>query len=171
MVKKYEITRDCKTVDSVKVCRIKALKDINTMFNRVSKGDLGGYVEKENNLSQEGDAWVSGNAVVKDNALVGGNAWVSGNAVVKDNALVSGNALVGDEAIIMRNARVREKAVVSGNALVNGNALVECYTFLSDSVKLSSGRVCVSSNIVFNSQDKLDDYLKYAKKYEAWFEL
>ncbi len=29
-------------------------------FGNVDKGDLGGYVEKENNLSQNGNAWVFG---------------------------------------------------------------------------------------------------------------
>jgi len=45
------------------LCRIKALRD----FGDVKKGDIGGYVEKENNLSQLGNAWVYGNArVTKD---------------------------------------------------------------------------------------------------------
>ena len=43
-------------------------------FDYVAKGELGGYIEKEKNLSQEGDAWVSGDARVY------GNAWVSGDA-------------------------------------------------------------------------------------------
>ena len=36
-------------------------------------GDLGGWVEKEKNLSHGGDAWVSGDAQVS------GDAWVSGD--------------------------------------------------------------------------------------------
>lgn len=46
-------------------------------------GDLGGYIEKEDNLSGNawvyGDAWVYGNAQVSGNAKVSGNAWVSNN--------------------------------------------------------------------------------------------
>ena len=38
--------------------RIKSLID----FEDVKAGDLGGYVEKEENLSQSGNAWVYGNA-------------------------------------------------------------------------------------------------------------
>lgn len=41
---------------------------------------MGGYIEKEENLSQSGDAWVYGNAKVY------GDAWVSGNAEVYGNA-------------------------------------------------------------------------------------
>ena len=51
-------------------------------FGSISKGDLGGYIEKESNLSQDGDAWVSGNARVYGDARVYGNAWVYGNALV-----------------------------------------------------------------------------------------
>ena len=42
--------------DGRKLYRIKALKD----FNNVKEGELGGYIESEQNLSQEGNAWVYG---------------------------------------------------------------------------------------------------------------
>ena len=37
-------------------------------FGDVKSGELGGYIEKEENLAQDGDAWVSGNAQVYGNA-------------------------------------------------------------------------------------------------------
>lgn len=64
--------------------RIRALRDIPE-FN-VKVGDLGGYLEKEENLSPKGacwvfcDAWVSGDARVYGDAQVYGDAWVSGDA-------------------------------------------------------------------------------------------
>ena len=149
MVKKYEITSDCKTVDNVKVCRVKALRDINiNEIVKTKEGSLGGFIEKEGNLSQEGEAWVFGDAVVRDNAKISDNAWVSSKAVVRDNAWVKDNAVV------------RDNAVVSGKAMVGGKAVVKCGTNLSDSVKVSSGKVCASEDIIFDSQDKLDNYLK-----------
>ena len=54
-MKKYEINKDGRCV---------ALID----FFGVEKGTVGGYVEKEENLQQEGDAWVSGDAQVSGNA-------------------------------------------------------------------------------------------------------
>jgi carbonic anhydrase/acetyltransferase-like protein (isoleucine patch superfamily) len=96
----------------------------------VASGDLGGYIEKETNLSHYGNAWVSGNARVYENAMVSGNAevyenaWVSGNAMVYGNAWVSGNARVYENAMVSGNARVYENAGVSGNARVYGNAEV-----------------------------------------------
>ena len=81
-MKKYELTTDTKIVLGKKLFRIKAL----ISFENVKAGDLGGYVESENNLSHDGNAWVSGNA------RVFGNAWVSGNAEVSGNARVFGDA-------------------------------------------------------------------------------
>ena len=79
--------------------RIKALKD----FNDVKKGDIGGYVESEKNLSQLGDCWIYDDAKVCDNAIVVGNAKVCDNARVHNNAHVRGNAQICGDAIISSN--------------------------------------------------------------------
>ena len=63
-MKKYELTGDCKVFMDRKLFRIRAL----ISFGDVDAGDVGGYVEKEENLSQAGDAWVYGNAKVYGNA-------------------------------------------------------------------------------------------------------
>lgn len=56
--KKFELTDITICFFGHTLHRIRALKD----FLDVHKGDLGGYVETENNLDQIGDAWVYGNA-------------------------------------------------------------------------------------------------------------
>ena len=89
---KYELTDNTKTVNGVKLYQIQALKD----FGNVKAGDLGGWIEKEKNLSQEGDCWVYDNAQVFGNAQVSDNARVSDNAWVYDNAQVFGDAEVSD---------------------------------------------------------------------------
>ena len=81
-MKKFELTTDFKMYCGKKLFRIRALID----FGDVKAGDLGGYIEKEKNLSHNGNAWVYGNA------RVSGYARVSGDARVYDNARVSGNA-------------------------------------------------------------------------------
>lgn len=53
--------------------RIVALRD----FGDVRKGDIGGWIENENNLSHDDDCWVY------DNAEVCGEARVYGDAVIK----------------------------------------------------------------------------------------
>ena len=117
-MKKYEFTGETKTVsflfEDVTLHRIQAI----TSFASVVAGELGGWIEKEENLSHKGDAWVSENAAVYGDAVVSGNAWVSGNAVVSENAEVSGNAWVSENAVVSGNAWVSENAVVSENAEV-----------------------------------------------------
>ena len=89
-MKKFELTTEFITnMFGKKLFRIKALVE----FGNVKAGELGGYVEKEENVSQDGNAWVSGDARVSGNAEVYGDAWVSGNARVSgdaDYALVQG---------------------------------------------------------------------------------
>ena len=81
MSKKYALIKsDSIVFNGVTLYRIKALRDIDEFF--IKKGDMGGYVESKNNLSQDGCAWVYGNARVYGDALVSGDAWVYGNALV-----------------------------------------------------------------------------------------
>ena len=113
-MKKYELTAEFIEKWGKKLFRIKALIG----FGSVEAGELGGYVEKEDNLAQNGNAWVF------DDAEVYGNARVCGNAEVYDDARVYGNAWVFDDAEVYGNARVYGNAEVYGNARVCGNAEV-----------------------------------------------
>lgn len=117
---KYELTLESKVVDNITLYRIRALKD----FSTIKKGDLGGWVEKEGNLSQEGDCWVYDNAMVYGDARVSGDARVFSNTQVYGNAWVSGDARVYDNAQIYEGARVYGDAWISGNARVYGSAHV-----------------------------------------------
>ena len=76
-MKKFELTSETKiNIFGKKLFRIKAL----VSFGVVKTGETGGWVEKEENVNQSGDAWVFGNARVSGDARVFGNAEVSGNA-------------------------------------------------------------------------------------------
>lgn len=67
-MKKYKLTKKTIYHLGTKLYQIEALRD----FGGVSKGDKGGYIEKEDNLSQDGNAWVFGNARVFGDARVFG---------------------------------------------------------------------------------------------------
>ena len=83
-MKKFKLTSEfIVDISGVKLFRIKALIE----FGNVKAGDLGGYIEKEENLSHMGNAWVSGNAQVSGDAQVFGDARVSGD---KDYAYAHG---------------------------------------------------------------------------------
>ena len=58
---KYKLTDETKTTEyGVVLHRICALVDIQRWG--VCKGDLGGWVENESNLDQDGDAWIFSDA-------------------------------------------------------------------------------------------------------------
>lgn len=102
-MKKFKLTSEfIVDISGVKLFRIKALIE----FGNVKAGDLGGYIEKEENLSHMGNAWVSGDAQVSDDARISGNAQVFGNARVFGNAWVSGNARVYGDAQVSGDARI-----------------------------------------------------------------
>ena len=120
-MKKFELTSEFITnIFGTKLFRIKALCE----FGNVKAGELGGFLEKEENLSNDGDAWVYGNASVSGDARVSGDAWVYGNARVSGNASVSGDARVSGNARVYGDAEVSGDASVSGNARVSGDASV-----------------------------------------------
>jgi hypothetical protein len=73
-MKKYKLTKETKVFLGRTLYRIEALRD----FGDVEEGKKGGFVEKEENLSQDNNAWVSGDAEVFGDAWVFGNARVSG---------------------------------------------------------------------------------------------
>ena len=93
-MKKFEFTGETKTISllfrTAILHRIRAVAE----FGLVKVGDLGGWIEKEENLSHEGKAWVCGDAKVWGNAKVCGDAKVWGNAEVCGDAEVWGNAEV-----------------------------------------------------------------------------
>lgn len=127
---KYKLTDETKVVNNITLHRIECV----TAFSDVLCGEKGGWIEREKNLSQDGNAWVyrhatvrgnaevGGDAVVGDNATVGGNAEVSGNATVRGNAWVCENSTVSGNATVCWHAKVRGDATVCGNATVRGNA-------------------------------------------------
>ena len=119
--KKYRLTGNHINIGSRILYQIEALKD----FGDVKAGDLGGYIESEENLSQYDNAWVYGDAQVLGNAQVFDNARVYGNACVFDNARVYGNACVFDKAEVYGNALVYDNAQVLGNARVFGDAQIK----------------------------------------------
>jgi hypothetical protein len=123
---KFKLTDECKEVYGTKLFRIEALIDIPRWGVKV--GDKGGWVEKEENLSQFGDAWVSDNACVLDNARVHGNTLLHGNARVYDNVRVFGNARIHGNARVCDNVRVCGDARVFGNARLHGNTWINGYT-------------------------------------------
>ena len=182
--KKYELTSEAIEFNGFTLHRIKALKN----FLAVKKGDFGGWVEKEENLSQMGNAWVYSNAKVYGNAKVFGdaqvfanaqaygnaqvfgeaevygNAWVYGNAKVYGNAMVFGNAQVCGYAQVYGNAVVCGDAVVYGNAKAYGSSVV-----YGDAEICGNAVVCDDADyIVFKSFWSSKRYFTWTRSNNMW---
>lgn len=119
-MKKYELTTETLQFAGHILHRIKALKD----FRSVKAGELGGWIESEENLSQADNAWVYNNAKVFDKARVYGDAAVSDDATVCGDAKVYGKATVYGEAIICGVAEVYGKVEIFDRVRVYGTAMV-----------------------------------------------
>ena len=105
MKKKYKLTEESISYNGKTLYRIESVRDFSNNFSEVKKGQKGGFIESEYNLSHEGDAWVYYNAKVYGNALVYDNASVYDNAMVSGKALVSGDAKVcaDEDYIVFKN--------------------------------------------------------------------
>ena len=120
MNKKYELTDETINISGHILHRIRAIKP----FGNVKLGDLGGFIESEKNLEQEGSCWIYGDAQVYEGARVCQDAWIYGNSKIYGKARICGNSEVNGNAQIYEDALVRGMTEIFGNARVFGNAWV-----------------------------------------------
>ena len=96
--------------------RIQALIDVN---EKVPEGTLGGFVENENNLSQEGTCWIYDDAICCENGEVKEEAALYDGSLVRGYAVVTGDATFYDRAVAKRDCyicggEIKENAIISG---------------------------------------------------------
>lgn len=118
--KKYRLTENTMVYRGHTLYRIEALRD----FGDVKKGDLGGFIEKEENLSHNGDCWVYNLAYVFENARVLKAAKVLEFARVFGNAIISNYAEVYGDSKICDNAKIGGYSKIHGRANIYGNSQV-----------------------------------------------
>lgn len=154
-MKKFELTDEYIFHRGKKLFRIRALRD----FGPVKRGDIGGFVEKESNLSHEGNCWIHDNAKVFDYATVWSNAtlWneaeVSGHASASDGVSISDSAIVNDCAYVGGEVDICDNAWVHGYAYLNGNVRVFNKAAIGGSVMLTGEQWICGEAVVHNQQD------------------
>lgn len=134
MKRKYELTNETIEVNGKTLHRIKAL----TNLDEVDEGSLGGYIEKEENLSHDGQCWIFDNAKVYGNAKVIEDALVYDNAEVYDNAILSEQAYVYDNTKIFGNAKLGSACDIRNNAQIFGDVIIEDGANIVDDAFVSS---------------------------------
>lgn len=118
--KKYEITE----ITHPKypwLHRIRARCQVN---EQVGPGALGGYVQTEDNLSQDGTCWIYDQAICCEEAVVEDDGRMFDGAVARGSALISGDARMFERAVAEGNSsffsgELKEDVRLSGNAVVN----------------------------------------------------
>lgn len=140
MEKKFELVEDDTLLvhncygEMINLYRIRALKDIicpikirnesGTLGSyTVKEGELGGYVQKEENLSHEGGCWIFDKARVYDDSRIEDNASIldlvrvtnsviGGYTKITNNSVISGSQIVGDKRIVILG-----RSQISGSTL------------------------------------------------------
>ena len=178
MEKKYEFTGKTIKVSGKVLHRIKAVRD----FGIVKAGTLGGFIEKEENLSHEGNCWVYDFSKVYDDAKVCedakvfgcanvfGNAKIFSNAQICGYAKVYGYAEVYEYAKVYGYAKVYEQADVYGDAEVCGCSEVYGYADVCGGTKVDGNAKinAASDYIVFKNWWSSGRFFTWTRSNNMW---
>lgn len=151
MGKKYRLTEETKEYNGIILHRIQAARD----FRDVKAGDLGGWIESEENLSHDGNCWVYKNAKAYQNAWICGDAWVGGNTFIYGNAKVCGNAKIYGNAQVYENSLIYDNAQVCEDASVYGHTKICENSYIGNNAKIYGyAEVYGNAQILENAQVK-----------------
>lgn len=157
--RKYEPIDELAFYKGHTLYRIRALRD----FGDVKKGDLGGFIERESNLSHLGDCWIYDNAIVYDFARVGGDARVKNSAKLHGLSLVCEQAEIRNLANIYGKTKVFGRAKILDAVIINGGTLIE-YAEIKDYATIERhveiyGPANISGRTIITDNAKLRSYV------------
>ena len=150
MEKKYILTEETKEVGGHILHKIQAVRD----FGDVQKGNLGGWVESEENLSHDGDCWIFGNGKVS------GNGKVYGNGKVSDDGWVFGNAKIGFNAYISS-----PRSYFVQGPIGSRNDFLTCYLDKDKKIYAVTGCFCGSIEVFVKKVKAVHGMNRWAKQY------
>lgn len=164
MSKKYVVDKE-KSIEwnGITLYRIKALKKIknsNPLICWVNPGEYGGYVQSEQNLSQEDNCWIFENAKVYESAKVIDNAVLTGEACLYGESIISGNSLLLDRCKVFGSSHIKDNSVVSSdvkicNTILAGDCIAKYGANIKDSQLFCTkvfGESFIESSILFYSK-------------------
>ena len=164
-MKKYELTDETKFFCGKPLHRIVALRD----FGSVKKGDKGGWIEKEENLSHEGNCWVYDEARVSGNAKVCDNAKIYDYVIVYNNARVCNNAKIFDHVISGGNSYVYGNAVIYGKITISGSTEISGFVEVVGEAKIYNAIISsIVDYIVFKNWWSSGRYFTWTRSNNMW---
>jgi hypothetical protein len=138
------------SIVEIKLYRIQALKTFTKPggYNPVVHvGELGGYVESEDNLSQEGSCWLFDKARVKDGGKVLDDAIVYDKCLVSKNSIIRGGSVVGGHCFVT-NQSVIIDSKLEGNVIVNGHSTIHSGAYLYGEIGVDQSNIGGSVNLI-----------------------
>lgn len=115
-MKKYELLKDsfetftCCTgpvgtpETTYTVYRIRALRDFRSLCGDIKAGDIGGYIESEDNLSHEGNCWIEEGKVAGDSRIIGNASIAYCNEII--NSVIGGTTYIRIEKGGIYNSKI-----------------------------------------------------------------
>lgn len=166
MKNKYEILpNDSLTFGNITVYRIRALKDFTSFYPvgeeaivlpmalkrlpaTITEGTLGGYVESEENLSQEGGCWIWDNTQYNPYYynMAFGSSRISGDAILFNQSQLFGKAEITDNATII-------KSQIGGDAKFDKNSIA--YGAKNEGTLIVTDNGTIASSVSSNSYVKI----------------
>lgn len=135
---KFVLSEQVIDICGKKFYRIQYTKGISLANQQIYRGDFGGFVTQDTDLSHYDNACILDNAcashisiyekaIICGNAYVSGDILVSGHAVIKDNSYVtatehseiSGRTIISDSAFIRGSFDFCDKTRIQGNASID----------------------------------------------------
>jgi len=133
-MKKYELTGYYLEISATsKLFRIKALRD----FSDVKKGQLGGFVQNEYNLSHEGDCWIYSDASACDSSKV------QDNAKLRDFCMLRDYAKLSDNAVMQEYVTLEGRGSLSGNAVMMNDSFMTGRSSASGDAVITKSPLCI----------------------------
>lgn len=167
--KKYKIRKDLSIeFEGHTLYRIEALKNISY---DVDKGDIGGFVEDEYNLSRDFDCWIYNEAKVFGEASIDNNAVILNNAIVKNHAIIDGNSTICGNSIIdgyvhirnyvtiCDNAQILNTAYIFDDVVIRNNVIIKDDAFICGHARIY-GDVIVSNNALIDGEACIQGNMK-----------
>ena len=145
-MKKYAFTGQTMQFEGHTLRRIRYLRDVGVM---IRKGDTGGWLEGEHNLSHDGDSYVAHEGKVFGNARIEGKSVIGNHAVVKDNAQIKGNSTVYADSVVGADTIIVDSEI-------SGHSMIFFYKDSNEELKHNLFKSKISGNSIIEATGKIE---------------
>ena len=150
--KKYEILIDKEHTVKYNgriLHRIRALKD----FDGVKKGDIGGFVQSEHNLSHDGNCWIYDDAKCMDSAKCMDDSIMFDNSIMYNNSKMYDYSRMCDYSKMFDNSIMYNNSIMFDNSRMYDNSIMYDNSRMLDNSKMyDNSKMCGNSKMYDNSQ-------------------